>query len=246
MITDKKISIKAIIAKVYRDLKLTEEEEFDDMIEHAAEALDFIGVYPQYDHISTTINVTNYKAELPCNYLSLEAIAYDGLPLRPSTSQVDIKKKEYPYLTPTSYNQEKFMNVNYVGGIYNLPDGNSFKIENGWFKTSFKEGDVQIVYTGLPIDEEGFPLIPNDVSFKEALYWYIVMKWSFAKLRTNDISSEYYSEAKRQWHWYCNQAGAQAMMPDLATLENIKRVYLSLRVRPDMYDNFFKDLNKNY
>lgn len=246
MLTDKKISIKAIIAKVYQDLQLTEEEEFDDIIEWAATALEFIGVYPQYEHKQECLHVCNYKAELPEDYIGLEAVGYDGAPLRPSTSQLDSKTSPRTYATPTSYNQEKIMNVNYIAGICHLPNGNSFKIENGWFKTSFKEGDVFIVYTAIPTDGEGYPLVPDDVSFKEALYWYIVMKWSFAKLRTNDVSGDFYREAKQQWHWYCNQAGSQAMMPDLITLENIKRSYLSLRVRPHVYDNFFKDLNKNY
>lgn len=46
-LSGKTISLKQIIAKVYRDLQLKEEDNFIDFIEWGAEALEQIGVFEQ-------------------------------------------------------------------------------------------------------------------------------------------------------------------------------------------------------
>lgn len=249
MLNGKMISVKNIIAKLYRDLKLTEEEDFMDFIEWVSEALEFIHVYPQYEHKQLCLNVCNYKAELPCDYIALEAVEHDGVNLRYTTNQfgpIDTSRSER-YYTPYSYNQKKIENVLLLKpGDNRLGANDSFSIRDGYFLTSFDKGKVNIVYVALPMDEEGYPMIPDHVSFREAVYRYCVYKHLYSKLLEGKISPSIYADAEQKWHYYCNQAGAEAIMPDLMTLENIKRSYLSLRLRPDLFSNFFQSLNKNY
>lgn len=249
MLTNKTISVKNIIAKVYRDLNLKEEEAFTDLIEWAAEALDFIHVYPQYEHKQITIHINNYKAELPCDYISLEAVNYDGQNLRYTTNMfgpIDTTKSDR-YYTPYSYNQDKIANVLLLlPGDNRLSPAASFSINNGYFQTSFKKGQLDIQYLALSLDEEGYPLVPDHVSFREALYWYITYKYLYPKVLKGEVAPQFYQDAYEKWQHYCNQAGAEALMPDLMTLENIKRSFLSLRLRPNLFDNFYNNLNKNY
>lgn len=249
MLTNKTVSVKNIIAKVYRDLQLKEEEPFTDFIEHCAEALEFIHVYPQFDHKQLSLSIKNYKAELPCDYISLEAVSYEGHNLRYTTNMfgpLDTTRSG-AYYTPYSYNQDKIANVLLLKfGDNRLNPTTSFSVKNGYFNTSFKEGQLDIQYIALPMDEEGYPLVPDHVSFREALYWYVVYKYLYPKVLNGEVQGQFYQDAYEKWQYYCNQAGAEAMMPDLMTLENIKRSYLSLRLRPNLFDNFYNTLNKNY
>jgi len=247
MLTDKTVSIKAIIAKLYRDLQLTEEESFTDIIEWASEALDFIHVFPQYEHKEACINVCNHKGELPCDYISLEFLEYKGTGLRYSTNVFGTQHKNTnrgEYYTPYSYNASKIANVLLLDGTNIIRESDSFTIKNGYFNTSFRDGNINIVYVAMKTDDEGYPLIPDNVSFREALYWYCNYKYTYSKARMGEINSSFYEDAYNKWQWYCGQAGAEAMMPDLITLENIKRSYLSLRLRPNLYNDFFNSLNK--
>ena len=245
MLNNKHISCKAIIAKVYRDLQLKEEEPFMDMIEWLAEALDFIHVYPQYVQKFAKVNICNFKGEIPCDYITLDAVEYNGLNMRYTTNQFGPRDHTPSgrYYTPYSYNQDKIANVLLTTNNY-LDGYNSFSITGGYFKTSFKEGELNITYTAMPTDEEGYPLVPDHVSFREALYWYIVYKYLYPKVLNGDVQGQFYQDAYSKWQYYCNQAGAEAIMPDLITLENIKRSYLSLRLRPNLYNDFFNSLNK--
>ena len=244
-LTNKFVSVKSIVAKLYRDLRLTEEEDFTDIIEWCGEALDFIHVYPQYKTKEPlALQVKNYKAELPCDYIQMQSIEYNGYNIIYSNNLFgpqDNTSSPY-YLTPYSYNQKKIENVVFVdpSGINYFTGKNSVIIENGYVKTSFKEGDINIVYTGMVLDDEGYPMVPDNVSFREALYWFCTYKYLYPKALNNEINSKFYEDAFQKWQYYCNQAGAEAMMPDLITLENIKRSFISLRPNLNKFNKFYE------
>lgn len=243
MLNNRTISCKAIIAKVYRDLQLKEEENFTDQIEWLAEALEFIHVYPQFIHKHAKVNINNFKGEIPCDYITLDMVEYNGTAVS-YTSNIFGPIDHTPsgrYYTPYSYNQDKIANVLLVTGNY-IYGENSFSIQDGWFKTSFKEGCLNIIYTAMETDKDGYPLVPDHVSFREALYWYIVYKYLYSKVLRGEIQGQFYQDAYTKWQYYCNQAGAEAMMPDLATLENIKRNYIRLKPNMFQFDSFYQNL----
>jgi len=246
MLNQNFISVKTIIAKLYRDLRIKEEEDFTDIIEHCAEALDFIHVYPQYTNKPAIVTIKNYKGELPCDYIGMDILEYNGNNLRYSTNSFgpQTNTSNY-YLTPYSYNQKKIENAVFVDpkNINYFFNGESVKLENGYVKTSFKEGIINIRYMAMIIDEEGYPMVPDHVSFKEALYWYCTYKYLYPKALNGEISGQFYSDAYAKWEHYCNQSGAEAMMPDLDTLENIKRNFIRLKPNVLQADTFYNNLN---
>lgn len=243
-LSGKTISVKAIIAKVYRDLRLTDEEPFVDFIEWCAEAMDFIHVYAQYEHKEACIEIKNFKAEIPFDFIQMEEIEHNGVNMRYNENRGNTTTNDR-YLTPYAYNQDRLANVTLVPTVYRI-GAHTVNITNGYFTTSFNNGKLNIKYAAMPLDEDGYPMIPDNVSFKEALYWYVVQKYLFSRTLTGEVNPQMYTHALERWNWYCNQAGAVAMMPDLLMLENLKRNFLSLRIRPNLFDNFYNDLNKNY
>jgi len=42
-------------------------------------------------------------------------------------------------------------------------------------------GYLKIAYKAIYVDEDGLPLIPDMESFKEAIYWYVTMKFLYPK-----------------------------------------------------------------
>ena len=241
-LTGKTISLKYIIAKVWNDLGIQDEDDVAiNLIEWAADALEFIHVYPQFISKHTTLSICNYKAELPCDFIELEQVEYNGFALRPSNNTFGPQSTTslVGYLTPYSYNQDKIQNGLVVDPKYYFPNGDSFKLENGYIKASFETGDINIQYTSQPMDCDGFPLVPDHVSFREALYWFIVYKYSYIQWRRGEVTRDVYQDAEYKWKYYCNQAGAEAMMPNLTVLENLKRSWLSLEPNLCKFDSFF-------
>jgi len=65
----------------------------------------------------------------------------------------------------------------------------------------------------------------------------------YIKAIKDDKFRWFYQDAEIKYKYYINQAGAEAMMPDLFTLENIKRNYLRLVPKINDYREFFRGLN---
>lgn len=253
MLSGKKVSLKNVISKVYSDLNIKDEDHYTKIIEWLGEALSKIKVHDQLESVSTTLCVKNHKTELPCDLVYLEEVGHNGRQLtKTSASSLEQKYNSNMVL----YNQYSSIDINKInnkcfelGLKYTYPDGQYFLIENGWFKTSFNSGDVDIVYKRFPLDNEGFPLIPEEESFRSALFWYVAWKYFFIKkieASGNDFNKFHTLslESEQKWHWYCGQSGSEALMPDLFTLENIKRNFISLVPKIDSFDNFYNNLNK--
>jgi hypothetical protein len=109
-------------------------------------------------------------------------------------------------------------------------------------KTSFQEGQIAVACLRQIVDEDGYPMVPDDTSYTEAIARYInyrVQCKEFyagregANLRMND--------ADAKWQWYCSQAATGAMMPSVDELENMTQGQY-LIPRQNEYASFFGNL----
>ena len=73
--TDKKVSIKRVLEKVYRDWGFNTEIIWSDVIEWASEAINILGVAPSYENkISKKLTLDNGRVALPCDVLYIKAV----------------------------------------------------------------------------------------------------------------------------------------------------------------------------
>jgi len=200
----KQISIKAALRKISSGLGYTkataDEFPWQDTVEWIGEALQQIGAYSQYNAKEVELTVADYKAKLPCDFLHLKRM------LNMSTN------------SPTGALDNR--NNNLLGNSFDNPDqqaerilGNSvtdydYNIVLDNISTSYKDGTLKIQYLAMPTDEEGFPLIPDNESYKEAFFWYVANRLAIrGQLKNKDLSIGY---CDAQWQWYCGQARAEA------------------------------------
>lgn len=255
MLSGKKISLKNVISKVYSNLNIKDEKNYINIIEWLGEAIAKIKTDAQLESVQHTLCVSNYKAELPCDFIYLEQVSSNGKQMLksygdsrpvPKTNDITVDN-QYSYRDTRMAGVE---NISYnLGKLPILDSNNTFIIENGWFKTNVSECNIDIWYKRLPMDSEGYPLIPEEESYREALFWYVAWKYFFLKrieATGQDFNkfSQLSAEAEQKWHWYCGQAGSESIMPDLYMLENIKRNFISLIPKINSFDNFYNDLNK--
>jgi hypothetical protein len=65
--------------------------------------------------------------------------------------------------------------------VINSHNKAEYFIKPGWLVTNKNKGFIKLAYKAIAVDERGYPLIPDLTSYQEAIYWYVVMKLSFAK-----------------------------------------------------------------
>ena len=85
-----------------------------------------------------------------------------------------------------------------------------------------------LAYQAVPTDGDGYPMIPDNQSYIEAVYWYIVMKLLYPKWVSGQTRDAVYFDARRSWNFYCKQAYGNALLPNKDQMESIKNAWVRL------------------
>lgn len=114
----------------------------------------------------------------------------------------------------------------------------------GYIKTSMRNGYLKIAYKAVPTDENGWPMVPDDEGFKEAIYWYITMKLTYPEWREGRIRDAVYYDTRSNWNYYCKQAYGNAVMPQGADqMEALKNTWIRLVTEMGEHTTFFSTLS---
>lgn len=120
-------------------------------------------------------------------------------------------------------------------------DNLKYSIKPGYINTNIPTGYLKLSYDAIPADEDGFPLVPDLVSYTEAIYWYVVMKLKFPDYLNGKLDQSRYHDIKRSWNFYCKQAYGDAMMPNMDEMESIKNQWNRLLPDLNAHSNFYED-----
>ena len=124
----------------------------------------------------------------------------------------------------------------------NINYEDTYIVDNDYIKTSFQSGKICLSYMAFPTDEDCYPLVPDDISFKEALFWYVYKKilLSNPQFKNNGID---YSFAEQQWKYYCTQARNAANYPDIDKYESYMNQWVRMIPNINRHDVGFEQLN---
>lgn len=252
----KLISVNEIINNVLRDNQYKNQQfEVGSFVEWANEACDLIGVPYNLINDYAIIDIENHKGFIPCNLHTLDqamVLTQNGVivPMRGTTSTThpwNINNiNDYPLVNPVQpvgfdangnpiINFNNYDNAITKGLINNLPytlRDITYNVQGNYIFTSFKDGaQVIMFYKAFPVDQEGYPLIPDDISFKQAVQSYIRLKVDYMLWRRNIIARDVFEYSEREWMWYVGQAKTKALTPNYDMMESWKNQHLTLMPR---------------
>ena len=240
------ISINEIIEGVYRDTAIYEELDIWDVVEWGGEALELIGAGLQYEELIAEVCVKEHRAPLPCNLHLSDSVSYRGSPLHQCTGTFGAIST-----SPTS------TNTNVIDGKQvdkdNFPmqgntisqGGDCYYMNDNFIITSFESGCLLLAFRGIKVDHEGFPMIPDNVSYKKAIKAYIIMMLDRINWRKGSAPEAHYRDSQRDWEWYVKQARGSANMPNLDMMENIKTQWVKLKPNMNSARTFYTDLGNS-
>ena len=118
----------------------------------------------------------------------------------------------------------------------------TYIVDCDYIKTSFASGKICLSYTAFPTDDDCYPMVPDDISFSEAMFWYIYKKILLSKpdFKNNGIN---YSVADEKWRYYCSQARNAANFPDIDKYESFMNQWVRLIPDINRHDKAFEHLN---
>ena len=120
----------------------------------------------------------------------------------------------------------------------------TYVIVGGYIKLNVSNGYLLMSYQAVPTDKDGYPLIPDNESFMEALYWYVTMKLLYPEWTAGRVRDAVYYDARRSWSYYRKQAYGEAMMPSADQLESIKNTWLKLVPEIKEHDTFYSTVGQ--
>ena len=255
MLNGKYISIKQILEELYADNGYQYEIPWGDAMMWAEEALNLIGHPRQYirkiigHKQDDALDVTAYKVKLPCDFHQLEMLAVNGFPARYSGNAFhhllsgdccDISNIAGAIGTEYKDNFGNIFDPSLSNYPYNAAGDITFDLNNEYLTLSVEEGKVCLAYLAFPTDDEGLPMIPDDVSYKQAVKKYLTMKIDYIEWRRGTLNPQVYQHSEREWEWYCGQASNKAKDPGLPGMESIKNQII--RLRPEINAGTFKYL----
>lgn len=228
MVTGNNISIGNILWKVLKQ-PIVQDLKYEDAAEYAIEYLRLIGAALSFEDRIERIKLSNYKGLLPVNLINIRGIQY-------SDSEC-----------------EGGIAMRYASDIYHTNiqnDNNSLSncqeytyiTQNNVVTTSMKDGWINISFSALATDEFGYPLIPDNESFKVGLEYYIIHRtleglWSMGKI--TDKVFQYY-EQKR--HYYSAQATNSMTIKNMDQMETmfnaLNRMIIDVNPQQTFYKNF--------
>ena len=118
----------------------------------------------------------------------------------------------------------------------------TYIVDCDYIKTSFVSGKICLSYMAFPTDEDCYPLVPDDISFSEAMFWYVYKKILLSKpnFKNNGVD---YNFAENQWKYYCTQARNAANYPDIDRYESFMNQWVRLIPDINRHDKAFEHLN---
>lgn len=183
------------------------------------------------------VNAYDLAYYRPFNDFDGEAFTIGGL---------HIKKYQY---TPVRLANHSFFNTvvckeNGFEDIYKTCTDEYTIIEN-LLRFSFESGQIMISYLKQKLDENGFPMIPDEPSAIQAIESYIRMKVFQEEFDSNREGSERkYLKAESDWQWYCRQAKNEDMLPQTVDeMQNIMDWKNHLIPKKHRYYGFFGALS---
>lgn len=269
----KYISCQEIIGNIIRDTGFTTEVQWADWVQWCAEAVDFIGAPRAYMPKTDVIEINNYRGELPCDLheiTQISGLSMDSMqfPMKYSTDSFHpvYSNKTIPmpqpadigYIPPIgtdangnptfNYNSNGAFSINneIYAGVGDLVSCNeaTYTLNDDYIFTSFPDTfKVFIAYKAFPVDADGYPMIPDNIRFKQAVQAYVRFKVDYILWRRNDIPRDVFQHSEQDWLFYCASAGNVMRVPSIDMMESMKDAALRLIPKINRHKEGFRYLN---
>ena len=258
------VSVEEVISRIVGNLKLVDLTYADDFLVWIPEAMDAMKTRYALEPNGQELKIVNHSTKLPCDIDEMVGILYNGSRLRYGADKIDPRiapKKRLAEIknilsfktdvtSEVHRNQADYDFVRGLDLIQASTDESSqeyYILSMNTIQTSFEEGTILLYYLSRPTDDQGYPLIPDNESYKKALEWYCYSQMVFSGYSLPDPKMDYdYCDARYLKHKV--QAVAELRDTNRSDrLERTKRRLVSLIPPQNYYSKFFiGSENQNY
>jgi len=232
----KLISSKALIAEIYEDFNPNHSGWTGRAVRWFGKGLQLLKIHSGYETVAECVKITDYKGLLPCNLKTLLMVTDTNGNRIYLSEGFNHKNVDIESIVTVNNNDDLGLAVDsdVTGNVDNAFStinetttttsylSDSYSINPDFIHTPFKSGTLILYYKRLPIDEEGFPKIPDDAYVKEYLMWFVLDKLMTRGMKHQIIN---YNITQAKLERLLPQARNSAKYPSIENMELYKQQY---------------------
>lgn len=207
------ININTIMDRLTRH-PLLEDISFEHVVDYTVDFIRIVGTPPSFYEKTATICIHKYRGELPCDFYEMIQVR-----LAPKKGQPSELSPVFRYSTDSfhmSPNKAKVTDLTY-------------KIQGRCiFTAPLEEGPIEIAYRAIPVDEDGYPLLPDNSVFLRALEFYIKKQWFTIQFDLGKLTPQVMQKADQDYAWAVGQAQNDLIRPTVDQMESISALWNTL------------------
>lgn len=197
---------------------LLQDIPFETVVDYTVDFIRIVGTPPSFLDKTTIIDIVDYRGILPCDYYEMTQVRLN-----------DGSKRTFRYTT------DSFHMSNNKPELSDL----TYKIQgNCIFTAPLEQGQIEIAYQAMPMDEEGYPLIPDNSSYSRALEAYIKREWFTILFDQGKLNGQVLARADQEYSFYVGQAQSEIIMPTIDQMEAISNMWNTLLPRDEHRHGF--------
>lgn len=171
------------------------------------------------------VDLVNQELKTDCPCSGSDGCEYTLYPMRWATNTFHTKYHQ---------NSWDFSKTNEGASTYTL--------NSNYIFTNFQEGTVLMACKVIPVDEEGYPLIPGDEWWRNAVKWEIAYRIAFILWTQDSLKDKVFQIIERDRDWYVAQAVNRTKIPSIDEMESWKNEWLRSIPKVNHHKNFFANM----
>ena len=254
------ISLKALTDKLLRH-PMMNGISFEAIVDYAVDFMRIVQCGGFFEEKCVTIPIYQYKGALPEDFYEINQLRLINntikVPKYIQDNYRDENNNEVPLSTYTQIGYEDLEYTNnatfrHATDTFHLSDtkskvGLTYKIQGGFIFTSIKEGEVELSYKAIIIDDEGFPMIPDNSKFTRALESYIKKQWFTILFDMGKIQNAVLQNTQQEYAWAVGACESEFQKMTLDKAESFYNSWRTLIPREYQHSrNFAYNGNKQH
>ena len=207
MFNGKYISVNELIYRIKRN-RLLSDVNYSDIAMDIMDLVKMVGAPIIYESKIETIPFVAFRTEIPKDMFYLEHLSY----------------KKGNQMIPLQYS------VSHSGGKWNcisergmsIRSNMTYSIKRNYIYLDVESGVINIEYKAIVVDENGMPMIPDNVHLIKAIESYVKVQHFIEKDDMGDMHQSVLQRAEREYAWHIAAAETAFKMPSEDEMEVIR------------------------
>lgn len=223
-------NIRRILDRVMRHPMLRD-IPFETAVEYAVDFISLMGTPAIYEEKTAIVHVEDWRGPLPCDFEKMIQVRA-ALGCQHNRKWLDCcniwTNPVYRESGHSFHMSKKHPSASWTGEL-------TYKVQGMVIFTSTKDIDVEIAYRAFMVDEEGYPLLPDNTSFLRGLENYIKLQWFTVLFDMGKIGHQVLLNTQQEYAWAAGDAQSEFSRLSLDGAETLFNSFKTLLPRNNQH-----------